>query len=173
MNSSKTVTQQPTVPWVPRIAHFNVATSPPNVLPLGNEAVSQDKDEGNIFLEKQIKINATAMKEIEQLRKERNEILQAAERKAKENSVLQIKYAQAVEKLNYLKKKMGKRENGENVDPNIKNNETAGDPNSGDTSTGNINGNVGDPISGDNNNGNINEAAVDTVLVGSASSVQA
>lgn len=150
--------QPPTVPWVPKSVRFNLAgpsssvvtstpkvKTPPNLLPISNHSLQQEQSsghDGEDMLEAQIRINTAAMQEIEELRRERDEVLKTADQKAKENSILQAKLVKSTEKLDYLMKKVSKSSsrggsfedfealkdtneadtNDENVDPNTGNN---------------------------------------------------
>lgn len=85
------------------------------------------------LLEAQIRINARAMDEIEALKEERKQMMALQEKTAKEKQVLTVKFDKANEQLQFLVKKLGKRDNV-SKDKNGPNNGGDGPNGDGDTS---------------------------------------
>lgn len=69
----------------------------------------QQDDEANEMMHAQIRLNATAMQEIETLREDRKKLMMEMEMARKENDVFKAKYSRANEQLTYLKSKMMKQ----------------------------------------------------------------
>lgn len=87
----------------------------------GNGSPNETDDE---MMAAQIRINAEALKEIEELRRQRYELLANVDKSEKEKAFMKAKLMQTNDQLQYLKKKFGKVannkvENAENADPNI------------------------------------------------------
>lgn len=123
--------------WLPRIPRFHQLVPPVTAAPVSKKVVPSvskethciDKDlfqramqsaqrlaEANKaidsgILEKQYRINATAMAELDAMKAERKELLSATDKLCKKFDMLKYKYDDLLEKYNYLKKMNNKRNN--------------------------------------------------------------
>lgn len=90
----------------------------PNLIPISSTSPCTNNVD-QLMLQAQIKINTTAMQEIDHLKKTGNELQVQFDKVNKEREVLQAKYAQVLEQLQYLKRKVGScKPSNENDDPN-------------------------------------------------------
>lgn len=131
----------PSVPWLPKRTPFNVsnnqpsddqspkrrktpARSVPSLLPIaiasGSGIMTHDSEQdhpcdmNDEIVSAQIKINTNALKEIENLRNERLELMVNCERMAKENQFFKARLNMMTEQFEYVKKKMAKKTNVQN-----------------------------------------------------------
>lgn len=114
------------VPWIPRTAPLATTARPPPpaLIPIAKKRQTFGIDPD--VLRAQVNINTKALQELDELKRERAELLAKNEQMAKKNLLTQSKLATTTEQLSYLKKKLEKNPKSsdapdqENQDPNKK-----------------------------------------------------
>lgn len=117
---------KPNLPWLPKRVrfsgnNFDGVRPIPSLLPLDNNSsnisqptatITTQNDNGDAeTLRTQIRLNTEMMSTVENLRKDVDKL-------AKERDFFKMKFDQAIDQVTYLKKKVNKTGQKENVDPN-------------------------------------------------------
>lgn len=113
------------VPWIPRTAPIvpTARPPPPALIPIANKRRSFGIDPD--ILRAQVNINTKALQELDELKRERAKLMAEKEQMAKKHLLTQSRLTKTTEQLDYLKKKLEKKDpkasdapDRENQDPN-------------------------------------------------------